>query len=318
VKAGGADVELKLDGPSRHTAKVRDNDDGTYTVTYRITGAGKYNAVLSVGGKSAPHFAFIVAPGEVSSGKSIAIGPGISKSKAGEDAKFLVQSLDNFGNEIQTGGAYVQAFLKKDGEVDEELIEAVVVDKQNGIYDATYQVETSGRYTLVVTLNAEQIAQSPFTVRAVSGPVFAKKTLVKPIVDNPSKAKAGVAAYKFHLRDRIGNPRTKGGDELNVFLRRPIRRPATVVDNGDGSYDVIYPPGLERGEYELAAEVKGETVELPNISIHVDEPEPLPQEEQEIVEASLPSSSSFIVDILRGLDESKKKAFLADLQSLRK
>jgi hypothetical protein len=90
---------------------------------------------------------------------------------------------------------------------------------------------------------------------------------------------------QFHLRDRYGNHKTKGGDELKVHLRKPTRKAALVVDNGDGTYlssvpscmkvfddiryDITYPKGIESGEYEVVAELKGKPVNLP-LTVQVD------------------------------------------------
>jgi hypothetical protein len=105
---------------------VIDNENGSYTIPYRLTVAGLYDAVINVGGHNIDSEVKIdVQPNELSPIHAIAIGAGvrvhtsppcssfpntglgIKKAKAGEEAKFMVQSLDKYKNEIQTGGAEV-------------------------------------------------------------------------------------------------------------------------------------------------------------------------------------------------------------------
>jgi len=316
-------VEFKLEGPAKFTGKVTDNDDGTYIIPYRLTVAGTYKAHVTVRGKPAlPPIEFNVSPDEFSAGHSVARGRGIKKAEAGEEANFWVHSFDRYGNEISTGGAKVSAFLKSLDAVDEaEVINADVEDNKDGRYKVSYVVNNIGRYLLTVEVIENQtavaIAKSPFTVRAVSGPPDAEKTIVKPLSENVKKSRAGLPALKFHLRDRFGNHKTKGGDDLNVYLRKPTRKPAQIVDNGDGTYDITYPKGIETGEYELVAELKGKPVNLP-LSVYVDEAEDLPEEQKVLVNNLLPESSSFFAEYLRNLDDQKKEALLRDLQSLRK
>jgi len=316
--SGGQDVEFRLEGPAKFTGKVIDNDDGTYSIPYRLTVAGTYKAHVTLRGEPALNpVDFIVTPDEFSAGHSVARGRGIKKADAGEIADFWVHSFDRFGNEISTGGAKVVAFLKSLDAVDDaEVINATVEDNKDGRYKVSYLLNNIGRYLLTVEVTENQtsvpIAKSPFTVRLVTGPVSAEKTVVKPLSDS-KESRAGLPALKFHLRDRFGNFRTKGGDDLNVYLRKPTRKPAQIVDNGDGTYDIVYPKGIEKGEYEVVAELRGKPVNLP-LSVHVSEAEELPEEHKLLVNNLFPESASFFTEYLRNLDDEKKEALLKDLQ----
>jgi hypothetical protein len=321
IKSGGADVEFKVDGPTKLALKVLDNDDGSYTVAQRFTVAGKYDAHVTIGGHDVASALNIdVQPNELSPAHAIAIGAGIKKAKAGEEAKFLVQSVDKYGNEIQHGGAEVIAHIKgPDGAEDQEHVYAIVVDNENGIYNVAYTVNNIGRYILHVTIAGVNIASSPFTVRVTPGAAVASKSVVKNLSDLPyGRAKSDSPAFKIHLHDRNGHKKSKGGEELEVYLRKPIRKPATIIDNGDGSYDIRYPKGLEVGEYEVIAELRGERFEIPNTSVQVEEPGSLPEEEQQLLEELLPTSSSALTNFLRSLDDEKKAAFVADLRGLKR
>jgi len=230
-----------------------------------------------------------------------------------------VQSIDKFGNEIPTGGADVAAYIKGPDSSDEpETVQVDIVDNQTWIYNATYEVHHVGRYQLHVSIGGVAIASSPFAVRTTSGTPVATKSLVKDLSGlPPGVAKSDTPAFKVHLHDKNGNKKTKGGEkELQVYLRKPIRKPARIIDNGDGTYEVIYPKGLEVGEYEVVAELRGEKIEIPNTSVQVEEPGGLPEEEQTLLDELLPSSASTLTNYLRGLDEEKKASFISDLKAL--
>lgn len=323
IRKGGRDVEFKLEGPTKLTCKVIDNDDGTYTVPYKLNVAGVYQAHISVDGHTLGSvLKFDVKANEISAAHTIAIGNGIKKAKAGEEATFMVQSIDRFGNEIQIGGAEVVAYLRgpdSSSDVEAQNFQATIVDNGDGIYHATYTVDVAGRYQLFVTANGTAITGSPFTVRVASGFAVAAKSVVKGSTELPAgKGRAGAPAFKIHLRDRNGNFKNKGGDEIKAYLKKPTRKPARIIDNKDGTYDVIYPKGLEIGEYEVIAELKGEKIEIPTPTVQVEEPSPLEEQEEALVANLFASSSSVIANLLRNLDDTQKAALLADLQLLKK
>ncbi len=50
IKTGGDKFDATIDGPSVATARVEDNNDGTYKVFYSLTQAGDYKISVRVGG----------------------------------------------------------------------------------------------------------------------------------------------------------------------------------------------------------------------------------------------------------------------------
>jgi len=321
IKGGGRDVDFKIDGPSKLTCRVVDKENGFYSVPFKLNVAGDYKVHLSVDGHNIPSaLAFAVGANVISSAHTIALGNGIRKAKAGEEATFMVQSIDKFGNEVQVGGAQIVARIKGPDTAEnpsEYVVE--IVDNEDGIYNARYTTDTAGIYHLNVTADGHPIAQSPFVVRVASGVAVAHRSVVKQLSDMPAgKARSDAGAFKIHLADRNGNMKSKGGDELDVYLRKPIRKPAKIIDNKDGTYDVIYPKGLELGEYEVVAELKGERIAIPNTSVQVEESTPLPEEESSLVSSLLPNSSSLLESLLRDLDDDKKAMLLADLKALKR
>lgn len=50
IKTGGDKFDAAIDGPSVATARVEDNNDGTYKVFYSLTQAGDYKINVRIGG----------------------------------------------------------------------------------------------------------------------------------------------------------------------------------------------------------------------------------------------------------------------------
>jgi len=109
-----------------------------------------------------------------------------------------------------------------------------------------------------------------------------------------------------------------GGDQVEVYLTKPIRRPAEVVDNGDGTYTIKHPYGLEKGDYNVHVTLAGETLkaeDLPNI-VSVEEADPVDPEDAELISASLKESGKDLLSLILSLAPEKRKRFIADLQRL--
>jgi len=60
------------------------------------------------------------------------------------------------------------------------------------------------------------------------------------------------AQFTIHAADRDGNHKTTGGDDFDVFIEDPLfdQLPATIKDNGDGTYTVEYLP-KEPGNHHI-------------------------------------------------------------------
>jgi len=98
-----------------------------------------------------------------SSGKPVstgflAVGVGLSEATCGLPATFLVQSNDQYGNEVKVGGEQLDVLMtREDGSVS---VQGKVTDLENGIYSVTYTLEKSGHYVMDVKHGDQHIGKS--------------------------------------------------------------------------------------------------------------------------------------------------------------
>eukprot|EP01089_Gocevia_fonbrunei_P002378 TRINITY_DN12352_c0_g1_i2.p1 TRINITY_DN12352_c0_g1~~TRINITY_DN12352_c0_g1_i2.p1 ORF type:complete len:232 (+),score=91.59 TRINITY_DN12352_c0_g1_i2:31-726(+) len=224
------------------------------------------------------------------------------------------RSRDEFGNEITIGGATVIATLLGKGETVE--IVGSVTDSNDGIYSVEYVAEKSLVHTLSVSLNDEAVQKSPFTVHVVPGRVSTSTSSV--IGETPRSGIPGAPYIRLQARDRFGNDKTTGGDEVKVYLTKPVKRPAYVTDRGDGTYDIRYPYGIEEGDWGVEVELANEKMTGESIpqSVHVNDTEPMDEEQVAYVAQALPKSSSKISELLLHLTPEDREQFFAELKAL--
>jgi hypothetical protein len=322
------ELELTSSNGSTNTVVVKNNNDGSYEAKLMSTNTGKHSVSASFIGSSSSVLSetsrdFNISAGAVDAGYCIAVGEGLESAVAGEEAFFLVQSRDAYGNEVTEGGAVVTATLKSASSEDSssssstEIINGVVTDNGDGIYRVVYVVKSAVTHILEVSVDNQPVLKSPFTVRVSAGTISADTSSLASDVGRSGKP--GQVHFKLQARDRFGNPKVLGGDDVAVYLTKPIRRPAIVLDNNDGTYTIKHPYGLEEGDYQVHVTLAGETLkaeDLPGI-VHVEEAEPVDSDDLEFLSSALPDSSSDIISLLKTLAPEKRKKFIADLQKLR-
>jgi len=108
VTKGGDNINANMisaDGTEIAVA-VKDNQDGTYTLTYDPKTTGEYTLTIKLADdniKDAP-FQVVVAPAELSADNCEISGDGTKQVVAGETGAFHVQAKDKFGNKLEKGG----------------------------------------------------------------------------------------------------------------------------------------------------------------------------------------------------------------------
>eukprot|EP00961_Rhodomonas_salina_P046786 627763-Rhodomonas_salina.1 len=133
---------------------------------------------------------------------SYAIGFGVKRAQIPVSSSFSIQSRDEFGNDLSTGGNLLTATLEHVESSHFEFL--TVVDEQDGSFAVNYVPTVSGVYTLSVTRAKQHISGSPFTVSAVPSDVDADLTSV--VGPWPSHLTAGVSStICVSAQDSFGN-----------------------------------------------------------------------------------------------------------------
>jgi len=258
-REGGDLFDVYIEDPSFNIIdpKITDNGDGTYSVEYHPTTAGKYHIDVVQRNKGKPLFYdhisnspidVIIEPG-IDPSKCIAFGPGLEDGVVDtRPTSFTIQSKDSNGNNLTEGGDPFEVLINgPDGDMKPE-----VVDNNNGTYTVNYQPDTSGEHKVNVLLDKVPIGGSPFTVNVKAGADYSSSFVEK-------------FTFLIRTRDRRGNNRTIGGDNVTCTITDPNNKPLKDVelkDVGDGTYLVIYslPEDYVPGEYLISSQIDGRDI----------------------------------------------------------
>jgi len=237
--------------------KITDNNDGTYTVDYHPTTAGKYHIDVVQRNKAKPlyydHISnspidVIIEPG-IDSTKCVAFGPGVEDGVTDTiPTNFTIQSKDSNGNNLTEGGDHFDVIINgPEGEIKPE-----VTDNKDGTYTVEYQAEAPGEHKVNVLLDNENISRSPYTVNVKAGA-------------DPSSSFIEKFTFLIRTKDKRGKDRTVGGDNVTCTITDPNNDPLENVelkDLTDGSYLVIYslPNEYIPGEYIVSSQINGRDI----------------------------------------------------------
>jgi len=149
---GGDPYEVQVQGPSGDVpAQVKDNDDGTYTVTYNPFEHGKHTVYVNLKNNAVAKSPYTVNVKEGAAFENTFI----------EKFQFTVRTKTKTNNFKTVGGeTFTVTITGKGGEVPTELIDTH--DLGNGCYHVNYSLPAPGDYMVSVKLNGHDIQGSPF------------------------------------------------------------------------------------------------------------------------------------------------------------
>ena len=158
---GGEPFVVTIDVPEPTTPKVKDNHDGTYSVTYMPEHSGDYVIGITLNGDHVRDSPFTVlikrAP---SPERSFADGPGLSTAVAGEVATFTIHALDEAGNSRNDGGDVFPTTINgPTGHIPTDT-----TDNDDGTYTIRYTPPAAGNYTIKVEYEGKTLFGSPYHV----------------------------------------------------------------------------------------------------------------------------------------------------------
>lgn len=143
---GGDPFEVKISGPAPTPVEVKDNGDGTYSVTYHPDAPGDYKIDVTLEGHNIKDAPFHVT------------------AKSGTDASlsgfatfsFTVQTRDKHGQNKNFGGDKFEVNISGPS-----AVHAQTHDNNDGTYSANYSLPQPGSYSIEVKLNGKAIGGSP-------------------------------------------------------------------------------------------------------------------------------------------------------------
>ncbi|TRY66792.1 hypothetical protein DNTS_009583 [Danionella cerebrum] len=233
-QAGPGRLSLDAESESGVKAKteVRDNKDGTYTVTYVPLTAGMYTLLLKYGGKSVPGFPASVKVDPAVDTRAVKVfGPGVTGEATTSftvDAKAL----------SRVPGEPIKALVKSPSGA---ATECVVEDNADGSYTVEYTPFETGLHRVEVLYLDTPVPRSPFSVLVGEG-------------CDPTRVQAQGLGLKEALTGKPNQfsiiTRGAGIGGLGITVEGPSESKMSCKDNKDGSCNVEYTP-YEPGLYDV-------------------------------------------------------------------
>jgi len=253
-KTGGDLFDVHVEDPHFNVipAKIVDNGNGTWSVTYQPTEPGKYHIDVIQRNPSVPTrydhvknspIDVLIEPGTDAS-KCTAHGPGLEPNNVDTaPCHFTIQARDKNGNPMKEGGDP----FKVDIQGPTGPITCDVKDNGDGTYACSYQPDNAGLHDIAVTLNGTPIKGSTFHV-AIKPGAWPGTTFIE--------------SFNFTILavDKRGTPVPTGGENFAVKVQGP-RGPveASCEDLHNGKYFVTYKTP-ESGDYTVNATVDNKSI----------------------------------------------------------
>lgn len=262
-KLGGVNIAGSLspqESSNNHKPKlhVKDNGNGQYDLSFVIEKTGPYKINLTAGPNNRPvgESKVTCIPAEACGKNSVASGPGISAATVGAPNTFVIQARDKFDNDIKVGGAKIDGHVKSPTG---KLVPVKAKDNNDGTYLCSYpDIAENGIHSLEPTLNKDLIKNAPFKLTVDPKPMayYNGPRPFQAVANRQSKIPLDVINLS--------------PSDLDVKLfdknKKPI--PHKIVDNGNGTFDVVFTPTVA-GPAECNLTVGKDA--LPAIPINVQE-----------------------------------------------
>jgi hypothetical protein len=227
---------------------LEDFGDGNYRFNYTVSTSGRYPLQIDEFTSGEPQelaqspYTIFVSPGDTNAKSSTTSGQGLSACGAGLICTFVVQTRDAFGN--------VRILDPKKGQFNysAELVQVTngdaaparylfyaLKDAFDG-YGAAYNVSNAGAYKLNIELLGIHVKGSPYDVVVSGGLTDPAFCVVKE-----SDSSIGLPGMLTLLaRDRFGNSRTSGGENVQIHILGPFPVISRTFDLRNGQYVIEF------------------------------------------------------------------------------
>ncbi|XP_053303290.1 filamin-B [Pleuronectes platessa] len=279
-KAGVAPLAVAVTAPKgvAEPVEVKDNGDGTHSVSYVPSVEGPYSVAVKYAEEDVPRspFKFRVLPTHDAS-KVRASGPGLT---SGVPASFPVEF--NIDAKDAGQGQLSVAITDQDGKTKQPSIQ----DKGDGTYGVSYVPDRAGRYTIVIKYGGDDIPASPYRVRATASGDASKCTVTGPGV-GPTVA----------IGEELGlvvNATGAGKGKVSCVVVQPdgSEVEAEVLENEDGTFDIFYTAPAP-GNYVIYVRFGGENVPRSPFKVMATDEVPMMQQQMSQQQKAAPPGAGF-------------------------
>ena len=202
--------------------------------------------------------------GDPVAGKTIARGLATSLGTAGVISSFDVQTIDDYGLHVTTGGRTISvemikgSFYLRFSSQNSKPDSNMVVDNQDGSYKINYLLTVAGSYKTGVILDADIIGTGPFFIEIQPGVTSAEHSVL--LGDGLTAGTAGnEGSFVIEARDRFFNLQLYRPAEVPPFkveFDGPTKWSAVIKDARDSTYVAVY-NFTASGTYSVQIAVRG-------------------------------------------------------------
>uniref|UniRef100_UPI00358F87F3 filamin-C-like isoform X2 n=1 Tax=Myxine glutinosa TaxID=7769 RepID=UPI00358F87F3 len=219
-------------------ANIRDNHDGTYTVSYVPDMTGRYTITIKYGGDEIPSSPFLiraVPTGDASKCTvTVSIGGHGLGSGVGPTIQIGEQTVITVDAKSAGKGKATCSVCTPDG----AELDVDVVENHDGTFDIYYTAPEPGNYIITMRFGGEHIPNSPFHVQATETTVDLLAGALRPF--------------------NVVIPFTMEHGEVTgqVFMPSGKTAKPEIKDNKDGTVTVRYTP-VEKGLHKIDIKYNG-------------------------------------------------------------
>ncbi|XP_069543920.1 filamin-C-like isoform X6 [Brachyistius frenatus] len=216
-------------------ANIRDNRDGTYTVSYVPDMTGRYTITIKYGGDEIPYSPYRIHALPTGDASKCLVTVSIGGHGLGSGIGPTIQIGEETVITVDAKAAGKGKVTCKVSTPDGVELDVDVVENADGTFDIYYTAPEPGKYVITIRFGGENIPNSPFHVVATDDPI-------SPIDGMEPVLRPFSLVIPFTVQ--------KG--EITGEVRMPSGRTAHphITDNKDGTVTVKYSP-TERGLHEM-------------------------------------------------------------------
>ncbi|XP_072233218.1 filamin-C-like isoform X6 [Leuresthes tenuis] len=235
-------------------ANIRDNRDGTYTVSYVPDMTGRYTITIKYGGDEIPYSPYRIHAVPSGDASKCLVTVSIGGHGLGSGLGPTIQIGEETVITVDAKAAGKGKVTCKVSTPDGAELDVDVVENADGTFDIYYTAPEPGKYVITIRFGGEHIPNSPFHVVATDDPIVPVDG-VEPVLRPFS----------------LVIPFTVQKGEITGEVRMPSGRTARphITDNKDGTVTVKYSP-TERGLHEMDIKYDGSHIPGSPLQFYVD------------------------------------------------
>ncbi|KTF84608.1 hypothetical protein cypCar_00011011, partial [Cyprinus carpio] len=266
-------------------ANIRDNRDGTYTVSYVPDMTGRYTITIKYGGDEIPYSPYRIHALPSGDASKCLVTVSIGGHGLGSGLGPTIQIGEETVITVDAKAAGKGKVTCKVSTPDGAELDVDVVENADGTFDIYYTAPEPGKYIITIRFGGEHIPNSPFHVVASDTIPIIEEPCDKLQLQQPYAPYQGysphwateepitaVDAMEPMLRPfNLVIPFTVQKGEITGEVRMPSGKTARphITDNKDGTVTVKYAP-TEKGLHEMDIKYDGNHIPGSPLQFYVD------------------------------------------------